>query len=263
MRTFRLIGMALLAVVMCVNFSSCSEDNEDDNENGNPIVNGKRLSTVTIEGNYYNSTYYNESFSFSYDKEGRLIRVGGSESFTYSWSENFITITSDDGEGHEAKVALNKNGTVKSYDDNWSSFVFQYDSQNYLIKTNETKHDQYQTNIHYFQWDKGNLTKVSGGSEFEVTQTFDSKMKSNVVMALIRGCDNPYDDSIGGGWNMQLLLATHPNICGNFSKNALHSLCTEGLDTYFEYDKEEYPTKIIEKDSENDEIQAIYTITWE
>lgn len=253
--------MALLAVVMCVNFSSCSEDNED--ENGNPIVNGKRLSTVTIEG-----SYYNDFFSFSYDKEGRLIRVGGSESFTYSWSENFITITSDGRDDREAKVALNKNGTVKSYDDKWSSFVFQYDSQNYLIKTNETRHDQYRTNIHYFQWDKGNLTKVeehksSGESEFEVTQTFDSKMKSNVVMALIRGCDNPYDDSIGRGWNMQLLLATHPNICGNFSKNALHSLCAEGLDTYFEYDKEEYPTKIIEKDSEDDEIQAIYTITWE
>ena len=28
MKTFRLIGMALLAVVMCVNFASCSDDDE-------------------------------------------------------------------------------------------------------------------------------------------------------------------------------------------------------------------------------------------
>lgn len=28
MKTFRLIGMALLAVVMCVNFTSCSDDDE-------------------------------------------------------------------------------------------------------------------------------------------------------------------------------------------------------------------------------------------
>ena len=29
MKTFRLIGMALLAVVMCVNFTSCSDDDEE------------------------------------------------------------------------------------------------------------------------------------------------------------------------------------------------------------------------------------------
>lgn len=28
MKTFRLIGMALLAIVMCVNFTSCSDDEE-------------------------------------------------------------------------------------------------------------------------------------------------------------------------------------------------------------------------------------------
>ena len=28
MKTFRLIGMALLAIVMCVNFASCSDDDE-------------------------------------------------------------------------------------------------------------------------------------------------------------------------------------------------------------------------------------------
>lgn len=31
MKTFRLIGMALLAVVMYINFTSCSDDEEDSN----------------------------------------------------------------------------------------------------------------------------------------------------------------------------------------------------------------------------------------
>ena len=31
MKTFRLIGMALLAVVMCENFTSCSDDDEESN----------------------------------------------------------------------------------------------------------------------------------------------------------------------------------------------------------------------------------------
>ena len=42
MRTFRLIGMALLAVVMCVNFASCSDD-EDENNDGGTVVSGKLL----------------------------------------------------------------------------------------------------------------------------------------------------------------------------------------------------------------------------
>ena len=33
MRTFRLIGMALLAVVMCVNFTSCSSDDDEEETN--------------------------------------------------------------------------------------------------------------------------------------------------------------------------------------------------------------------------------------
>ena len=34
MKTFRLIGMALLAVVMCVNFASCSSDNDEESNGG-------------------------------------------------------------------------------------------------------------------------------------------------------------------------------------------------------------------------------------
>ena len=33
MKTFRLIGMALLAIVMCVNFASCSDDDEEEERN--------------------------------------------------------------------------------------------------------------------------------------------------------------------------------------------------------------------------------------
>lgn len=32
MKTFRFIGMALLAIVMCVNFASCSDDEEEQGE---------------------------------------------------------------------------------------------------------------------------------------------------------------------------------------------------------------------------------------
>jgi hypothetical protein len=40
MKTFRLIGMALLAVVMCVNFASCSSDEDLPNAKGAILVLG-------------------------------------------------------------------------------------------------------------------------------------------------------------------------------------------------------------------------------
>ena len=48
MRTFRLIGMALLAVVMCVNFTSCSDDDEPSKNDDGVITNQKRLVEIRV-----------------------------------------------------------------------------------------------------------------------------------------------------------------------------------------------------------------------
>ena len=37
MKTFRMIGMALMAVLMCVNFTSCSEDDDGFSDGGGNI----------------------------------------------------------------------------------------------------------------------------------------------------------------------------------------------------------------------------------
>lgn len=56
MKTFRLIGMALLAVVMSVNFTSCSSDDEEDEEytQWNPedydVITNNMAFTITNEG---------------------------------------------------------------------------------------------------------------------------------------------------------------------------------------------------------------------
>ena len=47
MKTFRLIGMALLAVVMCENFTSCSDDEEKPTKNDDGIItNQKKLMEI-------------------------------------------------------------------------------------------------------------------------------------------------------------------------------------------------------------------------
>ena len=46
MKTFRFIGMALFAILMCVNLSSCSSSDDDpteEPEEGGVIVSGKKI----------------------------------------------------------------------------------------------------------------------------------------------------------------------------------------------------------------------------
>ena len=56
--------MALLAVVMCVNFASCSDD-EDENNDGGTVVSGKLLRSMSEDDN--------NNYLFSYNEKKQLI----------------------------------------------------------------------------------------------------------------------------------------------------------------------------------------------
>lgn len=72
MKTFRFIGMALFAVLMCVNLSSCSSSDDDpteEPEEGGVVVSGKKIAKVVSE-----SEDWKETRTFTYDDKGRLIK---------------------------------------------------------------------------------------------------------------------------------------------------------------------------------------------
>ena len=81
MKTFRFIGMALLAIVMCVNFASCSDDEEEQGE------------TYSIEGTWLlqSSKGYIEN---SNDKN--------------TWDESYPDL-------QETKLEITKNSNGKIY----------------------------------------------------------------------------------------------------------------------------------------------------
>ena len=69
MRTFRLIGMTLLMVMLTVNFTACSDD-EDDNELSLPVDNTLELLIGTWEGTGEVAGRlfkFNEDYTYSYD----------------------------------------------------------------------------------------------------------------------------------------------------------------------------------------------------
>ena len=73
MKTFKFIGIALFAILMCINFTSC------ERENG-IITKGKKLTKIVHTTKYYDNTKhcedtYEYTYLFNYDEKRRLIGV--------------------------------------------------------------------------------------------------------------------------------------------------------------------------------------------
>ena len=68
MKTFRFIGMALLAV--CVSFASCSSDDEDENNGGGGFTNSKKLISISKDSDDESATT-----NFIYGEDGKLIHT--------------------------------------------------------------------------------------------------------------------------------------------------------------------------------------------
>lgn len=122
-----MIGMALFAVLLSVNFTSCTKDeNLDGNED---FSNEKKL--VKMVGKDDESGKNQEVFTFKYDDKGRLIESTGSFDFGehtwtshYTWKDNVIMIDDD------YAIAL-ENGRIKGNSDD-ETFI--YNSSNRITK---------------------------------------------------------------------------------------------------------------------------------
>lgn len=83
MRTFRLIGMALLAV--CVSFASCSDDDEPSKNDDGVITNQKLLVELRMTDEDGVSI-----MEYSYDSKGKLLSANYRESdygYTITWGQ--------------------------------------------------------------------------------------------------------------------------------------------------------------------------------
>ena len=150
MKTFRLIGMALLAIVMCVNFTSCSDDEEpsknDDgvitnqkllielrmtNEDGVSITeysygsNGKLISATNTE--QYDGSTHTSTYTVTWGAN-KIIESRNGEAITYTLENGLITHTSDSDGG-------DLDNTDFTYNANNQLVKLQYDEEDYLSYT--------------------------------------------------------------------------------------------------------------------------------
>lgn len=126
MKTFRTIGLTLAAVLMCVNFTACEEDDDE------PAQNNKSKKLVEIKsvsnGKSYGKNYTNtETLKFSYDENNRLVSCEHNEEYyneddeensifvlNYTWEGNSISEDRKSGDYHEYYLCKLENGLIKS-----------------------------------------------------------------------------------------------------------------------------------------------------
>ena len=112
MKTFRLIGMALLAVVMCVNFTSFSNDDEEESNGGKStqeLLQGVWYDAYTdgypyfiVEKGYCyfsnqpSTVYYGEKYKYTFDSKNNMLMCYGydEESDTYDNEPWYIRVKS-------------------------------------------------------------------------------------------------------------------------------------------------------------------------
>ena len=130
MKTFRMIGMALLAILMCVNFTSCSSsDNEEDEPASTNMLIGTWNKVSEFKRTEYADGSYKENESNS-DNHFRLVFKSNNkgESYEYengkwikendfTWELNGSKLYMDEGYGNILELTTTKLVVEETYTD--------------------------------------------------------------------------------------------------------------------------------------------------
>lgn len=158
--------MALIAIIMCVNFVSCSSENneEPETEKKGIFVAGKNIKEIRSNGYYH---------SFNYDEQGRVIKYNeDSETYTYTYNNKEIvkkakyddvtfTYTLENNLISECKKIEHRSygtdtlTTKYFYTNNTISRIEVKQRDNYSNVTNPAFYQDY---VYYYTWNEGNIS---------------------------------------------------------------------------------------------------------
>ncbi len=171
-KTFKLIGMCLVAFAMSMNFSACTDEEDNENNNGNGgtparqamSTSGRNIKSMNVDG---------ENFTFTYDAQGRVVScvinyVDDPYSIPYTlaftYGDNTIeAIYSEEGMVEGRLVYTLTDGLITGltmYEDEMVVCTDSYRYENgYLVSSTYTDEDGPYTLG--FSWSNGNLTQVN------------------------------------------------------------------------------------------------------
>lgn len=258
--------MALAAILLCVNFTSCSKDDDptEEPEEGGIVVSGKKLAqivgTETSEDGSYSETY---AYVFNYDSQGKLVQAVYSEEddvykdtrgYQFVWGDDAIKVNRVVGSG--SSLTYNLNDKLVRNSDNGDTFS--YNSSNKFAKGIYGSNKFAKVKFEYVVtaiWDGDKLVSISRGEYDDVTLKYGNSCQKGyfpLIATMIQ--DNP---------EFCLLFMAHPEIAGLRTSQLPTSVTitddysgeTETSTITYEFDKEGYISKIKTSSS-------TYTLTW-
>ena len=262
MKAFRIISLALAAVLMAACFTACSKMENDGTH--------KRLAKLTIN----DDSFFHLCYTFKYDDKGLLknstletIIYGESnpttliESYDYVWNSQSIDVTATSNnngiieERYEYTYNLSE-GLIRSknYSDGTGhNFSFGYDSSNRLIQFDDQM----------ISWDNDKLTSIKVDDEvywYHKLFTYGTTPAANGYSPLATF-------SVTG----EALILTHPELAGlktnkiPLTEITLPNELNQQKNFEYEFDKDGYISKINEiiTQAEGESWSTEYTIVWE
>lgn len=236
---FKMIGMAMIAALMTINFVSCTKEHPDGD-----LSNEKKLVKMSADGGIYN---------FAYDSKGRLTTVSsvGYDGYhwgdlQYTWGDDVITVyyndyAHGDGDDSYSYTLTLKDGLVSS-----SSLgdTFAYNDSGRITQW----HDYYVDRT--IRWDGDKVVNIGFGDE-STTFTYGTSCQKGYY-AILPMLINYHNLS-------NLLFIAHPEIAG---MQTIHLPTTIGSQSViYEFDKDGYISEM--KYQEGDMYVEYYTLTWE
>ncbi len=249
--------MALAAILLCVNFTSCSKDDDptEEPEEGGIVVSGKKLAKIVGTGTSEDGSY-SETYTFNYDSQGRLVQAVYSEeddgykdtrSYQFVWGDDAIKVNCVDGSG--SSLTYNLNDKLVRNSDNGDSFL--YNSSNRFAK-GIYEYDYVVTAI----WDGDKLVSISREYD-DVTLKYGNSCQKGYFPFIATMIQDNHE--------LSLLSMAHPEIAGLRTSQLPTSVTitddysTDHSTITYEFDKEGYISKIKVKESAG---SSTYTLTW-
>ena len=264
MKTFRIIGMLLVAIIMGVNFTSCKPDDTTEDE---PVEETTKKLVKFCHGNRETILKYDDQGHFiEYSEVMGLDSVFHTYTYTYVWKENAIEITLGmDGVAMEKSTLDIENGLASGISDNPLVYTssFKYNSANRLIESTNFMGTQ------SIEWNDDKLTATCSNTFVNTKNesfTYENNYTTKGYNPLI-----PYTVS-----STEMLFVAHPELAGLatqklFNSESSSSSTTGGNEYTFSYkyeygfDEDGYVNKVIVRHNEEDceHVESEYTFVWE
>ena len=250
MKTFRFVGTALIAVLLCVNFSAC-KGNDDDTDGTKKISKIVRQAT---DGKPKIATY-----TFNYDDKGRLVRATDSwdSGWSYSsykylleWSDNAIVVTWIDSLNYKYTGSY----TLELVDGlvfrNGENSTYTYNDSNRLIQCIFPK------NKCTINWDNDKVVFVDDLDSGQSTLSYNGFCEKGYFPIMTNYINTDIDE---------VILMAHPEIVGIRTTQLPSNASRGGVIFSYEFDEDGYVTKIIREytSGHSNGVIETYDITWE